>query len=166
MLLQPARPKAKVGSSITLAIRGTENRVIISPHLRKDSRLANTKPRSPASKTRSRPSDAIGQKSRRWPWVLLAIAVVLGGLGWLYRAPILGYTGAGSAYSAHVTCSCRYIGGRSLEDCKKDRLGGMELVSLSDDEEAKSVTARYPLLPSVTATYRKGYGCVLEKWED
>ncbi len=87
-------------------------------------------------------------------------------LGWFYRAPILGYTGAGSAYSAHVTCSCRYIAGRSLEDCKKDRLAGMELVSLSSDEEAKSVTARYPLFPSVTATYRKGYGCVLEKWED
>lgn len=91
---------------------------------------------------------------------------MLGGLGWFYRTPILGYTGAGTSYSAHVTCSCRYIGGRSLEDCKKDRLGGMELVSLSDDQDTKSVTARYPLLPPATATYRKGYGCVLEKWED
>lgn len=95
---------------------------------------------------------------------MIALALVV--LGWFYRTPILGYTGAGSSYSAHVVCSCRYIGGRSLDDCKKDRLDGMELVSLSDDENAKSVTARYPLLPSVTATYRKGYGCVLEKWED
>ena len=132
--------------------------------------MAITKPKSPAkstaAKNRSRPSDARGKKSRRWPWVLLLVAVVLGGLGWLYRAPIMGYTAAGSTYSAHVICSCRYIGGRSLEDCKKDRLRGMELVSLSDDEEAKSVTARYPFLPPVTATFRKGYGCVLEKWED
>ena len=97
---------------------------------------------------------------------MLAVAIVLGGVGWIYRTPILGYTAAGTSYSAHVTCSCRYIGGRSLEDCKKDRLAGMELFSLSSDEEAKSVTARYPLLPSVTATYREGYGCVLEKWED
>lgn len=128
--------------------------------------MANTKPKSPASKSRSRPAGGRGQKSRRWPWVLLAGAVLLGGLGWFYRAPILGYTAAGASYGAHVTCSCRYIAGRSLEDCKKDRLSGMELVSLSNNEETKSVTARYPFLPSVTATYRKGYGCVLEKWED
>lgn len=128
--------------------------------------MANTKPKSPASKTRSRPRGAPGQKSRRWPWVLLAAAIALALLGWFYRAPILGYTAAGSSYSARVACSCRYVGGRSLEDCQKDRLAGMELVSLSADEETKSVTARYPLLPPVTATYRKGYGCVLEKWQD
>lgn len=128
--------------------------------------MAITKPKSSAAKTRSRTSGAGGQKSGRLPFILFSLAVVLGGLGWFYRAPILGYTSAGSSYSAHVTCSCRYIGGRSMEDCKKDRISGMELVSLSEDEEAKSVTARYPLLPSVTATYRKGFGCVLEKWED
>lgn len=128
--------------------------------------MANTKPKSPASKSRTRPANVRSQKSIRWPWVLLAGAVLLGGLGWINRAPILGYTAAGASYSAHVTCSCRYIAGRSLEDCKKDRLSGMELVSLSDDEEANSITARYPFLPAVTATYRKGYGCVLEKWED
>lgn len=98
--------------------------------------------------------------------MLLIAAVLLGALGWLYRAPILGYTGTGASYSAHVVCSCRYIGGRSLQDCKKDRLSGMELVSLSEDEEAKSITARYPLLPPAVATYRKGYGCVMERWED
>lgn len=98
--------------------------------------------------------------------MLFVTAVLLGVLGWFYRAPILGYTGAGASYSAHVVCSCRYIGGRSLEDCKKDRLSGMELVSLSEDEEGKSITARYPLLPPTVATYRKGYGCVMERWED
>ncbi|MXP44384.1 hypothetical protein GRI65_07945 [Altererythrobacter sediminis] len=124
-----------------------------------------TKPKSSAARTRSRSSAARRQKSR-WPWALLVVAVLLAALGWFYRAPILGYTGAGSTYSAHVACSCRYIGGRSLEDCKKDRLAGMELVSLSEDEEAKSIRARYPLLPPAVATYRKGYGCVMERWED
>ena len=42
----------------------------------------------------------------------------------------------------------------------------MELVRLSDDPATKSVTATFPLLASQTATYREGYGCVLEKWED
>lgn len=105
-------------------------------------------------------------KSRKWPWVLLAIALLLAGLAYAFRAPINGYAGAGTAYSARVVCSCRFVAGRSLDDCAKDKLGGMEMVSLSDDVEAKSVTARFPLIRSDTATYRKGYGCVLKEWED
>ncbi len=85
---------------------------------------------------------------------------------YLYRAPIAGYTAAGAAYSARVACSCRHIGGRDLDDCAKDKLAGMELVTLSEDADAKSVTARFPLIASQTATYRKGYGCVLEQWHD
>lgn len=100
------------------------------------------------------------------PWKLLVLAIVLGAIGWIYRTPILGYAAAGSSYSAHVACSCHYIGGRSLEDCKKDRLAGMEFVSLNDDAQTKSITARYPLMPPQTATYRKGYGCVMQKWDD
>ena len=106
------------------------------------------------------------RKSRRWPWVLLGVAIVLVVLAWFYRAPITGYAGAGAAYSARVACSCRFVAGRSLDDCKKDKLPGMELVTLSEDAEAKSVTARFPLIVSETATYRKGYGCVMEEWED
>ena len=41
----------------------------------------------------------------------------------------------------------------------------MELVTLSEDLEARSVTARFPLVSTTTATYREGYGCVLEEWE-
>ncbi|GAA4642084.1 hypothetical protein GCM10023115_03690 [Pontixanthobacter gangjinensis] len=83
-----------------------------------------------------------------------------------YRAPITGYAGAGAAYSARVACSCRFIGNRSMEDCAKDKLPGMELISLKEDADAKSVTAVFPLIASETATYRKGYGCILEKWEE
>jgi hypothetical protein len=41
----------------------------------------------------------------------------------------------------------------------------MELVTLSEEPAAKSVTASFPLLASTTATYREGWGCVLEPWE-
>ena len=41
----------------------------------------------------------------------------------------------------------------------------MELVSLSEDARARSVTARFPLLARETATYREGWGCVLEEWK-
>ena len=100
-----------------------------------------------------------------WPQVVLALAVLVGALAWFYRAPIGGLTTTGAAFGARTACSCRYVAGRSLEDCKKDFEPGMELVFLSDDEETRSVTARVPLIASDTARYREGYGCVLEPWE-
>ncbi len=106
------------------------------------------------------------RKSSRWFWVLAIIVLLVAGAAWFYRAPITGYAGAGTAYSARVACSCVYIGNRSLDDCKKDKLAGMELISLKADRDAKSVTARFPLIKSETATYREGYGCVLEEWRD
>lgn len=102
----------------------------------------------------------------RWGlWLLAIIAAVLGGAAWAFREPIQGYGSIASAYSARVACSCRYVAGRSLDDCAKDKLAGMEVVTLVEDDETKSVTARFPLVAGATATYRKGYGCVLEPWE-
>ena len=113
------------------------------------------------SATRSGP-----RKTSRWIWVLGIVTLLVLGTAFFYRVPITGYAGAGTAYSARVACSCRFIGNRSLEDCAKDKLGGMELITLKEDAEAKSVTARFPLIVSETAIYREGYGCVLEKWRD
>ena len=74
-------------------------------------------------------------------------------------------SGASSALS-WVGCSCRFVAGRDLDDCAKDKLAGMELISLSEDVQAKSVTASIPLIASDTASYREGYGCVLDEWRD
>lgn len=97
-------------------------------------------------------------------WVGLIGAIVGGLLAWNWSA-IDGYGNAATAYSARVVCSCRYVGGRDLDDCEKDKLEGMELVTLSEDAEAQSITARFPLIASDTATYREGYGCVLQEWQ-
>lgn len=99
-------------------------------------------------------------------WITILGLVILGlGIAYnAYREPIAGYADVGTSYAARVACSCRFVAGRSLEDCEKDKLAGMELVSLSDDEDAKSVTASFPLVTSNTATYREGYGCVLESY--
>jgi hypothetical protein len=93
---------------------------------------------------------------------LLAAALLL---AWFWK-PLNGYAVAGASYGARVACACRFIGGRSLGDCRKDFVPGMALITLSEDAKARSVTARFPLLSSQTAQFRAGEGCVLEKWED
>ena len=112
------------------------------------------------------PSAAHPAGPRRWRRILFFAVVVLAALLALFWKPIIGYAQVGTSYGARVACSCHYVGGRSLTDCRKDFESGMELVMLSADEEAKSVTARFPLLASQTATFREGEGCRLEKWED
>ncbi|USA39124.1 hypothetical protein [Pelagerythrobacter marinus] len=104
-------------------------------------------------------------RRRRWPLWLALAAAVLAGLAWHFRAPIAGYSGIAAAYSARVACSCRFVAGRSLDDCEKDKLAGMELVTLTEDVENRSVTARFPFLAAETTTLRDGYGCVMEPWE-
>lgn len=108
---------------------------------------------------------AAGRRSRRWIWPLALLALMLAGGAWAFGGSIKGNAEAGTAYMARVACSCRFVAGRSLEDCARDKLDGMALITLVDDEEAKSVTARFPLVAANTARYRKGFGCVLEAWE-
>ncbi|MEP3052163.1 MAG: hypothetical protein ABJP48_05395 [Erythrobacter sp.] len=97
-------------------------------------------------------------------WLFVLIIAGLGVAAWYFRAPAQGYANVASSYAARVACSCRFVAGRSLQDCGKDKLAGMELVTLVDDASTKSVTARFPLLAEATASYREGYGCVLEDW--
>jgi hypothetical protein len=99
-----------------------------------------------------------------WPRLALGLVLLLAGLGWYYHGEVLDQAVAGTAYGARVSCSCRFVGGRSLGDCRKDFEPGMGLVRLSEDARAKSVTASVPLLASQTATWREGFGCVLERW--
>lgn len=114
--------------------------------------------KSPAASARTRPRFGL--------WLLAIIALALAGAVWAFREPINGYGSIASAYSARVACSCRFVAGRSIGDCAKDKLAGMEAVTLVEDVETKSVTARFPLVAEATATYREGYGCVLETWEE
>lgn len=83
----------------------------------------------------------------------------------VFLSPIRSYATTGASYGARVACSCRFAGGRELSDCARDFEPGMELVSLSEDVEKRSVTARFAMTASETATYREGWGCVLEPWK-
>ncbi|GAA5046304.1 hypothetical protein GCM10023208_01610 [Erythrobacter westpacificensis] len=104
---------------------------------------------------------------RGTPWLKLLAVVVLigGGIAWYYGDIIDGYAKAGTGYAAKTACSCRFIGGREMGQCKDDLMPGMAAIWLSEDDAARSVTASVPLVESTTATYRDGYGCVLERWD-
>lgn len=95
--------------------------------------------------------------------VRLTLLAAVVALAWNWSA-IRGYAGIGAAYGARVACSCRYEGGRSLSDCRKDFEPGMEPILLSEGKDNKSVTARFPLLARETAIYTEGEGCRLEPW--
>ena len=100
--------------------------------------------------------------SRLWRFAaLIAVAALIvlvawNWRGWAARAQV------GAGYGARMTCSCRYVEGRGMESCKGDTEPGMEIVSISDSPDDKSVTARVPLMATRTARYRKGFGCLLD----
>lgn len=104
-------------------------------------------------------------RPRRWPHLLALVLVlaVVAGLVWGW-GPARRYGVTGASYGARVDCSCRYLGGRSLNDCHKDMEGAVAWVSLSEDPAAHSVTASYPLVASQTATFHEGWGCQLSPW--
>ena len=104
--------------------------------------------------------------TRWWLWLLVVAAAGIWAV-WLAYGEGLTKTGAaGTAYGARVACSCRFVAGRDLDDCARDKLEGMEMISFSADEANRSVTASIPFVASDTATYREGYGCLLKPWED
>lgn len=111
---------------------------------------------------------ANAKSPRRSPAWLIVLAVLVAGLAalWLsdFGQRMRGDAGAGAAYGARVACSCRFVAGRSMEDCARDQLAGMGIIRFSADEDAKSVTASVPMMVSETAALREGYGCVLDPY--
>lgn len=108
---------------------------------------------SPAKK----PSLGVGQKIK---YGALAVGALI--LLWILMnfSDIVGQANLGTAYAAHVACSCRYIEGRPLASCYKDFEPGMGMVSLTDDPAHKRVKASVPLLASVVAERRGDFGCL------
>ena len=101
--------------------------------------------------------------------LLLRVAILLLLAGALvsvfFGTAIAGFGKTGTGYAAKATCSCRYVAGRDMNSCSDDLPADMWAVWLSDDEDARSVSASVPLVSTTSATYRDGYGCVLEEWE-
>lgn len=113
-----------------------------------------------ATATSKTPANPAWPLVRKIKYAAAAIAALM--LLWLVLnfADIKAQARLGAAYGAHVACSCRYIEGRSLASCQTDFEDGMELVSLSDDPQAKRVTASVPFLAEAVAERRAGFGCI------
>lgn len=70
---------------------------------------------------------------------------------------------AGSAYAARITCSCRYIQGRSAESCAQDVANDAGSVTIEADDKARRISGHVPMLGSASAVYRPGFGCLMEQ---
>jgi len=92
--------------------------------------------------------------------VALFLIVLVALFAYNYNS-IRGQLDVGTAYGARVACSCHYVGGRDIEDCRKDFEPGMEVINLSIDDERKRVTASALMMESATAEFREGWGCVI-----
>ena len=100
--------------------------------------------------------------ARRWRIIILVLLVALVvAIAWNWRA-WQAQAAVGAAYGARMTCSCRYVEGRSMESCAGDTEPGMEIVSISDAPEEKAVTGHVPLMAKRTARWREGFGCILD----
>ena len=95
-------------------------------------------------------------------WLVLA---AIGALAWFWK-PLNSYAVTIASSDARVACSCHFISGRSLSECRGDFDPGMGMAVLTEDAKEKSVTAWVPPLSSQTATFHQGQGCVLEQWQD
>lgn len=112
------------------------------------------------------PAPAAPRKSAsRWggclPWLLLAAVLLSGFLVWKLPS-FKAQAELGAAYAARVGCSCRHVQGRSLESCQSDFEPGMEMVSLSEDPETRTVIGSVPLLASRSARFAGTSGCLLQ----
>jgi len=119
--------------------------------------MATPRARSSTASTRRRFVPALGK-------VMWIAVLALAGVALLYGKVLGRYARTATAYGAHAGCACHYIEGRPLHDCRRDFEANMRLVTLSDDPEAKRVTARFALMAPTRATFVEGAGCQLEPW--
>lgn len=101
---------------------------------------------------------------RRIDWRHVAVAVLvlmIALIAWNWRSQ-RAMAEAGTGFAARMTCSCRYVEGRTMESCEGDPEPGVRFVSITDEPEHKAVRASVPLLAERRAVFRAGFGCLLD----
>ena len=119
------------------------------------------------SRTGDNPSQSYPTRQpSRWARNLVIVLLIAGSWHGLRERALVG-----SAYGARVGCVCRYVSNRSLDSCEGDiAVAGLgriaSLVSLSENDETKTITAGIPMLMHQSATFDAKTGCQLEPWQD
>lgn len=111
---------------------------------------------------RKQANRVVADRARIAKWVaaaLLGVAVTLSVWKWSEWREA---AAAGSAYAARITCSCRYVEGRSAESCAEDVAHDAGLVFITEKPEEKEIVGRVPLLGRASARFRPGYGCLMQ----
>jgi len=107
------------------------------------------------------PQETIPPVRRRWRlWIIVGLALIAALAIWYYPT-LKAQADVGASYAARIGCSCRYVQGRDLDSCKTDFEPGMEIVSVNDDPETRTVTGTVPLLASRSARFQGASGCVI-----
>jgi len=102
-------------------------------------------------------------KARRIVWGSVAAVLVIGALlAWWAIEARRPQLELGVGYAARVACGCRFIGNRSLVDCRKDFEPGMEPIQLAEDVATKTITASVPLIASRSVRYDPVLACQAE----
>jgi hypothetical protein len=94
------------------------------------------------------------------PWVIVIVVMLTAYAVWKFPS-FKAEAELGASYAARIGCSCRYVQGRDINSCEDDFEPGMELISLTDDPDTKSVTGTAPLLATRTARFTGASGCIL-----
>jgi len=105
-----------------------------------------------------------GMRPHRLRKILLALVALSVAIVALFWHQLQAQALVAASYGARIACTCHYIAGRGLDDCRKDFEPGMALVMLSENAAAHAIVARVPLLATQTATVRNGSGCLLQTW--
>ena len=95
-------------------------------------------------------------------WSVPVVLLVAGLLVWWAIEARRPQLELGVGYAARVACGCRYIGNRSLGDCRKDFEPGMEPIQLAEDTATKTITASVPLIASRSVRFDPVLACQAE----
>ncbi|WP_230292250.1 hypothetical protein [Croceicoccus sp. Ery5] len=117
-----------------------------------------------SSPVETKPKRNPAWKRRLWQAVPVAVLTGFAAAAFVWGPGMAAEARAGTDFGARIACSCHYVAGRPIDQCRADFEPGMTMVRLSVDEEAQEVTASVPMLASTRARYREGWGCVLEQW--
>jgi hypothetical protein len=92
--------------------------------------------------------------------LLLCVGLALAWRGWYL--PTRDAVAIGAGLLAKQVCSCVYVAGRELDDCRADQMASTDPIQLEVRASEQRVRAWLPAFAERSAIHRAGFGCTLE----